>query len=70
LDRYDRLARAFHEPHTGLNAFAAVTSAFGAERNLKIYLATGQRGGMVGGALGYLLAAWFVFAAIWLVWKG
>jgi hypothetical protein len=42
----------------------------GAERNLRMYRATGQRGGIAGAMVGYLLAAWFIFAAVWLVWKG
>ena len=59
--------------HTAISitlVFAAVTSAFGADRNLKIYFATGQRGGIAGAVIGYLFAAWFIFAALWLVWKG
>jgi hypothetical protein len=50
--------------------FAAGASGFGGERNLRAYLATRQRGPMVGAIVGYLMAAWFVFAALWLVWKG
>ncbi len=49
---------------------AAATSGLGAERNLWMYRATGQRGGIAGAVIGYLFAAWFVFAALRQAWKG
>ncbi len=48
--------------------FAAATSGFGAERNLKGYFRTSQqRGGLAGAIVGYLFGGWFMFAAVWRV---